>query len=539
MSGDKTAAASGEATLERQDNVALAKLVRARAQEPTIRVGQDDLLKPEETSGGCDAMKVEEMRGNYKINPDLIGRVRREGVTHQDEKSGWRLATLGEFVANRTRGIVPNKTPDTTFELFSVPSLDTGAPEIIRGKEIGSNKQIVDEGTVLLCKINPRINRSWVVSSHTAHRKIASTEWITFPPNEAFEPKYLSYYLKKDSVRDFLAANASGVGGSLMRVKPTTLRDYPFPLAPLDQQKRIVAEIEKQFSRLDEAVANLKRVKANLKRYKAAVLKAAVEGRLVETEAEIARREGRSYETGGQLLQRILETRRSQWQGKGKYKEPAAPDLPALPVGWAWSNFESAAERVTVGHVGPMKDEYVEQGIPFLRSQNVRPNRYDPEGLKFISEKFHRQLGKSALQPGDIVVVRSGSVGVSCVIPDHLPEANCSDLVIIKAPRAVLPNFGAYYMNSVVETRVAAGKVGVALTHFNTQSVAELPLSVPPMTEQHRIVAEVDHRLSLVREVEVQVDTNLKRAERLRQLILKTAFSGLLIQKYVRECIWS
>jgi len=91
------------------------------------------------------------------------------------------------------------------------------------------------------------------------------------------------------------------------------LEEIAVPVAPLDQQKHIVAEIEKQFSHLDEAVANLKRVKANLKRYKAAVLKAAVEGRLVETEAELARREGRSYETGAQLLQRIRETGRSQW----------------------------------------------------------------------------------------------------------------------------------------------------------------------------------------------------------------------------------
>lgn len=303
-------------------------------------------------------------------------------------------------------------------------------------------------------------------------------------------------------------------------------------VAPLEQQKRIVAEIEKQFSRLDEAVASLKRVKANLKRYQAAVLKAAVEGRLVETEAALARRQGRDFETGEQLLQRILASRRSQWQGKGKYKEPAAPDttdLPELPEGWVWSNFDSVADRVTVGHVGSMKNEYVEQGVAFLRSQNVRANRYDPEGLKFISKEFHRQLGKSTLHPGDIVVVRSGSVGVSCVIPENLTEANCSDLVIIKSPRAVLAPFGAYYMNSVVETRVAAGKVGVALTHFNTQSVAKLPLPLPPLAEQHRIVAEVDRRLSLAREVKAQVDANLRRAERLRQAILQQAFSGRLI----------
>jgi type I restriction enzyme S subunit len=253
-----------------------------------------------------------------------------------------------------------------------------------------------------------------------------------------------------------------------------------------------------------------------------------VASRLVETEAELARREGRSFETGAQLLQLILETRRIQWQGKGKYKEPAAPnitDLPELPEGWVWANFESAADRVTVGHVGSMKNEYVEVGVPFLRSQNVRANRYGPEGLKFVSDKFHRQLGKSSLKPGDIVVVRSGSVGVSCVIPDNLPDSNCSDLVIIKAPRAVLPDFGAYYMNSVVETRIAAGKVGIALTHFNTQSVAELPLPVPPLVEQQRIVTEVERCLSIVCKIGVQVDANLKRAVHLRQSVLRNAFA--------------
>lgn len=341
------------------------------------------------------------------------------------------------------------------------------------------------------------------------------------------DAKYLYYYISSQTFRGEAERYMTGAVGQ-KRVSTTYLKQSTIPVAPLDQQKRIVAEIEKQFSRLDEAVANLKRVKANLKRYKAAVLKAAVEGRLVETEAELARREGRGFETGAQLLQRILETRRGQWQGKGKYKEPAAPDtadLPELPEGWVWANFERAAERVTVGHVGSMKDEYVEEGIPFLRTQNVRANRYDPEGLKFISEKFHRQLAKSTLRPGDIAVVRSGSVGVSCVIPEHLGEANCSDLVIVKNPQAVLPDFGAYYMNSVVETRVAAGKVGVALTHFNTQSVAELPLPIPPMAEQHRIVAEVDRHLSLLRVTEAQVNANLQRAERLRQSILSRAFA--------------
>src|SRR5579885_1874812 len=117
----------------------------------------------------------------------------------------------------------------------------------------------------------------------------------------------------------------------------------------IEEQRRIVAEIEKQFTRLDAGVAALRRVQANLKRYRAVVLKAACEGRLVPTEAELAKIEGRNYETGQQLLARVLADRRKNWHGRGKYKEPVAPgiaDLPPLPEGWSWGTCAQAGEAI-------------------------------------------------------------------------------------------------------------------------------------------------------------------------------------------------
>jgi type I restriction enzyme, S subunit len=343
------------------------------------------------------------------------------------------------------------------------------------------------------------------------------------PMRERVAPKYLYYFMQTVDLGELSRST------TVPSIRKSDVVDIRIPVPDLTAQDEIVAELEKQFSRLDEAVANLQRVKANLKRYKASVLKAAVEGRLVENEASLASREARTYETGEQLLQRILEERRARLAGKGKFKIPKKPsgsDLPELPEGWIWSSFEAVADRVTVGHVGSMKNEYVEKGVPFLRSQNVRPNRFDPEGLKYITDEFHASLAKSALSPGDIAVVRSGSVGISCVIPDALPVANCSDLVIIKSPRGVESHYGAYYLNSVVESRIAAGRVGVALVHFNTQSVAELPLPLPPMAEQRRIAAEVDRHVSIIREVEAEVDANLQRAQALRQATLAKAFTS-------------
>ena len=112
--------------------------------------------------------------------------------------------------------------------------------------------------------------------------------------------------------RDILATDAQSSRNYSQQLTIRNFRDYRIPLAPPDQQKRIVAEIEKQFSRLDEAVANLKRVKANLKRYKAAVLKAAVEGKLTEE----WRKAHPDVEPASELLKRILAERRAKWSEK-------------------------------------------------------------------------------------------------------------------------------------------------------------------------------------------------------------------------------
>jgi type I restriction enzyme, S subunit len=321
-------------------------------------------------------------------------------------------------------------------------------------------------------------------------------------------------------------------------------------MPPRPEQARIVAELEAISTELDAATGALKRVEANLKRYRASVLKAACEGRLVPTEADLARKEGRTYETGEQLLARILKERRAKWEAdqiakmlaggkppsndewKRKYKEPAPADirnLPKLPDGWTWGTWQQLSTRVTVGHVGAMKDEYVADGIPFLRSQNVRPNRFDAEGLLFISLAFDSKLEKSRLHGGDIAVVRSGSVGTACVVPDFLGNCNCADLVIIQRPIGIVASYGAYYMNSNAKHLIESGKVGVALIHFNTQSVAALPVPLPPLDEQDRIATEAAKRLSIADEVISEVELQIRRAARLRQVILKQSFEGKLV----------
>jgi len=149
-------------------------------------------------------------------------------------------------------------------------------------------------------------------------------------------PSFVSYRLLAAGSHYF-TQNAQQVVGMASISQPQVSR-FPLPLPPLPQQRRIVAEIERQFTRLEAGVAALRRVQANLKSYRAAVLKSACEGRLVPTEAELVGRvpsrgvraktknawsgdpayNNAAFETGEALLARILTERRQNWQGRGE-----------------------------------------------------------------------------------------------------------------------------------------------------------------------------------------------------------------------------
>lgn len=151
---------------------------------------------------------------------------------------------------------------------------------------------------------------------------------------------------------------------------------------------------------------------------------------------------------------------------------------------------ENLCDRITVGHVGPMANEYIDEGIPFLRSQNVLPFRVTADGLKFISRDFHERLRKSALRPGDVVVVRTGYPGTAAVVPEWLADANCADLVIITPG----PDLDAHFLATVFNSNwgigsVAGALVGSAQQHFNVGAARRLRLHLPPRPTQRKIAA--------------------------------------------------
>jgi type I restriction enzyme, S subunit len=345
-------------------------------------------------------------------------------------------------------------------------------------------------------------------------------------------------------------------------INQAKLKNLPIVLPPRDEQRNIVAEIEKQFTRLEAGVTGLRRVQSNLKRYRAAVLKAACEGKLVPTEAELAKerekvaaasrrcsseenqsrdgsatQEGPGYETGAQLLERIVSERRQKRNGKGKYKEPAGADttnLQPLSDSWVWSRLEQLG--VTFGGLtkNPKRGKLPRQ-FPYLRVANVYANELRLEEIEHIGVD-DSELEKLLLRRNDLLVVEgNGSkdqIGRLAIWDGSIdPCVHQNHLIKVRPVLSQLGKWILYWLLSPVGRQfveiVASSTSGLYTLSVN--KVGELPVALPPLAEQERIVAEVERRLSVVEELEAVVSANLQRATRLRQSILQRAFAGDLL----------
>ncbi len=151
---------------------------------------------------------------------------------------------LGTLMPARAGTVDPAKFPDEVFDLYSIPAFDRGTSEIVPGKEIGSAKQIVEPGDVLLSKIVPHIRRSWVVGENRGRRLIASGEWIVFRSYRV-HPQFLRHVLVGDPFHAQFMRTVSGVGGSLLRARPAHVAQITIPLPPLPEQRRIAEILDK------------------------------------------------------------------------------------------------------------------------------------------------------------------------------------------------------------------------------------------------------------------------------------------------------
>jgi type I restriction enzyme S subunit len=271
-------------------------------------------------------------------------------------------------------------------------------------------------------------------------------------------------------------------------------------------------------------VAALKRIQAGLKRYKASVLKAACEGRLVPQDP--------ADEPAADMLRRL---------GKQPLNQE---DLAPLPIGWVWTTIRDLAalepNSITDGPFGSnLKTEhYTDTGPRVIRLQNIGDGVFYDEKAHISVDHFNK-LSKHRVYSGDLVIAALGEIlPRSCIIPEYVGDAIVkADCIRFKANSYLTEvKFLLYALNSDTIRRMVLKTVhGIGRPRLNQQEIKGIYIPLPPLAEQQRIVAEVERRLSLAAQVDVAVQTGLKRAARLRQAILKRAFEGKLVTNRVDD----
>lgn len=286
-----------------------------------------------------------------------------------------------------------------------------------------------------------------------------------FRPADGVRAKYLYYWMKSARLPD------RGYGRHYQ-----FLRELSLPLPKPTRQDEIVGEIEKQFSRLDEAVANLKRVSKKLKSYKGAIL-----------------------------------------------TEATSVDLEILPIGWRWSTVGELAEVGTGATPKRDRADYWRSGtVPWVASAAVNKAIVtEPTGL--ITELALKETNCRVYPPGTLLVAMYGEGKTRGTCAElGIAAATNQALAAIQVPAKIRPYLKLVLQASYERTRrVASGGVQ---PNLNLSHVRSIRVPLPPVEDQSRIIAEAERSLSVAQEVERQVNANLVRADRMRQAVLVEAY---------------
>lgn len=431
---------------------------------------------------------------------------------------GWLETTIGSVA--ELNPPAPKTIPDdedVSFVPMAAVEEESGRVDVSQHVRYGDFRRksyrSFRDGDLLVAKITPSMEngKAAVTQGLSAGHGLGSTEFHVIRPHATVLARYLLHYVLQRRFRADAARRMTGTAGQL-RVPIGYLREVPVPLPPLPEQQRIVDAIEEQFSRLDAGVASLRRAQRNLGRMRAAILSAAVEGRLVEREGGWA-----TVAIGGDAST-STEVR------------IAMPDH--------WSLMTLGALCVNLRYGTSEKCDYGARGAPVLRIPNVRRQTIDIRDLKY-AVNADADLNSLRVVPGDILFVRTNGspdlIGRVGVVPASASGyAFASYLIRGRLRPEVMPQYVAIVLDGPQYRRVLQASAATSAGQYNlsASTLSRIAIPLPSLAEQERIVEEVDRQLSILDAMEATVTAGRARAERLRQSILREAFAGRL----VRQC---
>lgn len=364
--------------------------------------------------------------------------------------------------------INPPDNPDEVYELYSVPSFDSQYPEIIKGSEIGSSKITVEDGDVLVCKINPRINRVWVVKHHTDHPLLASSEWIVVR-NSKMDSNYLKWYFSSPTFRNLLVSQVAGIGGSLTRVQPKQVAKYPVPIVDICEQRRIAAVLNK------------------------------VSGLIAKRREQLDK------------LDELVKARFVEMFG----------DPVSNPYNWEKVSLSELAD-IRIGPFGSLlhKEDYIEGGHPLVNPSHIIDGKIVIDEKLTVSHQKYVELEAYHLKAGDVVMGRRGEMGRCAVVSQE--DLLCGTGSLLIRPKGKVT---ADYIQKIIsfpsfKKMIEDMAVGQTMPNLNVPIVSAFQIIKPPVQVQenyYTFVTQVDKSKLTIRQ-------SLDKLEVLKKALMQQYF---------------
>lgn len=478
-----------------------------------------------------------------KMNPEST----QDGPYELPE--GWVRMSLGDVCAINPRHERGALTDDTPVSFVPMAAVDHRSGTISESDarpygQVRKGFTHFGEGDVLFARITPCMENGKIAVARGLVNGLGcgTTEFHVLRPLGGILPEYIHRYLRQESFRRAAAANMSGTAGQL-RVPTDYIKSVELPLAPLAEQRRIVAKVEALFEQSRTARQALDRIPPLLKKFRQSVLAAAFRGDLTRDWRE----QHPEVEPASALLERIRAERRQKWEEnlrakdkdprKVKFEEPErvnASDLPELPEGWVWCRVEKFAE-VKGGIQKTPARRPVKNAFPYLRVANVLRGKLDLSKIHYF-ELLEGELEKWCLLPGDVLVVEgNGSLSeigrcalwrgevAECVHQNHIIRVRCYS--------GINPPYFHWFLNSTqgcdIVTRVASSTSG--LYTLSVSKVQRIVVPMAPALEQQQVISRIEALFDVADAIESSVEAARRRADKLEQSILARAFRGELV----------
>ena len=457
---------------------------------------------------------------------------------------GWATAQISD-VTERVPNIKPEDSPDKEFGYVDISSIDNSSFVItdvkrFKGKDAPSRaRRPIRPNDIVFSNVRTYLRNVALVDQHCG-AEVCSTGFTVLRPNAAVEPRFLFRYVLTDQFLDRVTPQQTGT--HYPATSDRVVISEQISLAPLPEQRRIVAKLETLLGKVDASQQRLAKIPVLLKRFRQSVLAAACSGRLTADWRE----ENPADEIAEDLLSIVLTHRVNVWKRSGRKGScPVAPmpDTPSLrdvPLGWAWIPLgilgANPFETVQTGPFGALlhKEEFTPSGVPVVAVGNLTGMGFTKEGLYFVPYAKALQLSRFDIQAGDVLFARSGAtLGKVCVAPPDAKDWRMTGHILRARLNRdfLLPNFCVFALRGdpAVMRQVFGSVQGTTRPGYNTTLLESIALPLAPLPEQQEIVRRVEGLFALADQLELRLAKAHGQVDQLTPSLLVLAFAGKLV----------